>query len=37
MFTVTVSEELLEKFRTMLEDEDDDTCIRLREYNVGGG
>ena len=37
MFTVTVNEEMLAKLRSMLEDEDEDTCIRLREYKVGGG
>lgn len=30
MFTVTVDE-------SMLEDEDEGTCVRLREYKVGGG
>lgn len=37
MFTLTVPDEMLEKLRSMLEDEDDDTCVRLREYKVGGG
>ncbi|NJB69150.1 hypothetical protein GGQ74_002847 [Desulfobaculum xiamenense] len=37
MFTLTIPEEMLEKLRTMLEDEDEDTCVRLREYKVGGG
>ena len=37
MFTVTIGEEMLEKLRAMLEDEDEETCIRLREYKVGGG
>ena len=37
MFTVTVDESMLEKLRGMLEDEDEDTCVRLREYKVGGG
>lgn len=37
MFTVKVSEEMLEKLRVMLEDEDEGTCVRLREYKVGGG
>ncbi len=37
MFTVTIGEEMLEKLRSMLEDEDEDTCVRLREYKVGGG
>ena len=37
MFTVTVNEEMLAKLRSMLEDEDDGTCVRLREYTLGGG
>ena len=37
MFTVTVDESMLEKLRGMLEDEDEGTCVRLREYKVGGG
>ena len=37
MFAVTVNEELLDKFRSMLEDEDEGTCVRLREYTLGGG
>ena len=37
MFTETIGEEMLEKLRSMLEDEDEDTCVRLREYKVGGG
>lgn len=37
MFTVTIPEEMLEKLRVMLEDEDEESCVRLREYNVGGG
>ena len=37
MFTVTVDESMLEKLRDMLEDEDEGTCVRLREYKVGGG
>ena len=37
MFTLNVPEEMLEKIHTMLEDEDDDTCINLREYKVGAG
>lgn len=37
MFTVTVSEEMLDRLRAMLEDEDEGTCVRLREYKVGGG
>lgn len=37
MFELTVPEEMLEKIHNMLEDEDDDTCINLREYKVGSG
>jgi hypothetical protein len=37
MFTVSIPEEMLERLRSMLEDEDDGTCVRLREYKVGGG
>lgn len=37
MFSVAIPEEMLEKLRTMLEDEDEDACVRLREYKVGGG
>ena len=37
MFSVSVHKELLEKLRSMLEDEEEETCIRLREYKVGGG
>jgi hypothetical protein len=37
MFELTVPEEMLEKLRDMLEDEDEESCIRLREYQVGGG
>jgi|UPI0004150FFD hypothetical protein len=37
MFELTVPEEMLEKLRGMLEDEDEDSCVRLREYQVGGG
>ena len=37
MFTVSVAESKLEKLRGMLEDEDERTCVRLREYKVGGG
>lgn len=37
MFNVTVPEEMLEKLRDMLEDEDEESCVRLREYKVGGG
>ena len=37
MFIVTVSEDILAKLRSMLEDEDEGACVRLREYTLGGG
>ena len=37
MFTVTIDEAMLQKLRAMLEKEDEGTCVRLREYKVGGG
>ena len=37
MFTVTIDDAMLQKLRTMLEEEDEGTCVRLREYKVGGG
>ena len=37
MLSVTVDKDMLEKLRGMLEDEDEGTCVRLREYKVGGG
>ncbi|NJB69152.1 iron-sulfur cluster insertion protein [Desulfobaculum xiamenense] len=37
MFEVTIPEEMLEKLRSMLEDEDEGTCVRLREYKHGSG
>ena len=37
MFTVTITDEMLEKLRSMLEDEDEEICVRLREYKVGSG
>lgn len=37
MFELSVPEEMLEKLRGMLEDEDEESCVRLREYQVGGG
>lgn len=37
MFKVSIDDEMLEKLRSMLEDEDDETCVRLREYKVGSG
>jgi iron-sulfur cluster insertion protein len=37
MFTLETTDEILEKLREMLADEDEGTCVRLREYKVGGG
>lgn len=37
MFTLTLPDELLERLRNMLEEEEDGTCVRLREYKLGGG
>lgn len=37
MFTVKIDDELLAKLREMLEDEDDDSVVRVREYKLGGG
>ena len=37
MFKVTVDEDVLARLREMLEDEDDDSCVRVREYKLGGG
>lgn len=37
MFSVQVGDEILDKLRAMLEDEDEEVCVRLREYKVGGG
>lgn len=37
MFTVKIDDELLGKLREMLEDEDDDSIVRVREYKLGGG
>jgi len=37
MFAVTIGEEMLAKLRAMLEDEEEGTCVRLREYKMGGG
>ena len=36
MFTIKISDEILDKLRTMLED-DEGTGVRLREYSIGGG
>jgi len=37
MFSLSISDGLLEKLRHMLANEADGTCIRLREYKCGGG
>lgn len=38
MFTLTLPDEMLERLRNMLEEEEEDgTCVRLREYKLGGG
>ncbi len=37
MFTLTIADGMLDKLRTMLEDEDEGVCVRLREYKVGAG
>lgn len=37
MFTLTLPDEMLERLRNMLEEEEDGTCVRLREYKLGGG
>jgi hypothetical protein len=37
MFSLTITDEMLNKLQAMLDDEDEDMCVRLREYKVGGG
>ena len=37
MFNVTIDGEMLDKLRSLLEDEDEEACVRLREYKVGSG
>lgn len=37
MFTVVINEAMLQKLKAMLQDEEEGTCVRLREYKVGGG
>ena len=37
MFEVRISDEILEKFRDILADEEEGTCVRLRLYNSGKG
>ena len=35
MFKITIEENVLARLREMLEDED--SCVRVREYQLGGG
>lgn len=37
MLTVKADRAILEKLSALLKDEDRGTCIRLREYVIGGG
>ncbi len=38
MFSLEANDEILSKLKEMWEDEDDeDICIRLREYTIGSG
>ena len=37
MFTVQGDPEILARLRTLLQGQDPGTCIRLREYTLGGG
>ena len=37
MFTVSINDEMVQKLRAMLEEEDEGVCVRLREYKAGGG
>ena len=37
MFTVKINDDLLANLREMLEDEDEGTVVRVREYKLGGG
>ncbi|HMM38213.1 MAG TPA: ErpA-related iron-sulfur cluster insertion protein [Desulfovibrio sp.] len=37
MFSVETTEEILKKLRNMLSDEEEDACVRLREYKAGCG
>ena len=37
MFTINISDEMLDKLRTMLDDEDEGTGVRLRDYSIGAG
>ena len=37
MFRISTDTSMLDKLRGMLEDEEEGTCVRLREYKVGGG
>ncbi len=37
MFTVNITNDVLEKLKELLEDEDDGAGVRLREFKVGAG
>lgn len=37
MFSVAIDEAMLQKLSGMLQDEEEGTSVRLREYKVGGG
>ena len=37
MLFVTVEKDVLEKFATLLENQEPGSCIRLREYTLGSG
>ncbi|MES9997632.1 ErpA-related iron-sulfur cluster insertion protein [Desulfovibrio aminophilus] len=37
MFSVETTDEILNKLKKMLNDEDEDACVRLREYKAGCG
>lgn len=37
MFTVYFEDEMLDKIKALLEDEDESVAIRLKEYKIGAG
>lgn len=37
MLTIKAEKHILDKLRELLAAEDKGTCIRLREYTIGGG
>ena len=37
MFSLSSEQEILDRLKNMLDDEDEDICVRLREYKVGSG